>query len=75
MRTAKAQLDSRDLQDLQEIKALTKMMREHEKQISKLSTKRRNTVLRLRGKAVGYTPIATAMGTSEQTVYIITRKP
>jgi DNA-directed RNA polymerase specialized sigma24 family protein len=58
---------------LEEVKLLTSMMREHQDAIMRLSKRRRKIVLRLRDEKVTYREIAEAMGTTEQSVYKIIR--
>lgn len=58
---------------LEEVSLITKMMREHQKQIASLSKKRAAKVMKLRENKVTYRQIAEAMGTTEQSVYNIIR--
>lgn len=62
-----------DERALEEVRIITQMMREHQKQISDLAKQRRSKVLRLRQHGITYREIAEVMETSEQTVYNIIR--
>ena len=66
-------MDKRDLDGLDEVQALTNMMREHAEAIARLGKRRRKTVLKLREHRVTYREIAESMGVSEQAVYKIIR--
>ncbi len=58
---------------LQHVTKLTKDIRAHQIGIVQTSKRRRNAVLWLREKGIPYKQIATAMSTTEQTVYKIIR--
>ena len=62
-----------DEKALDEVRIITQMMREHQRQIADLSKKRRTKVLKLREHKVTYREIAEAMDTTEQSVYNIIR--
>jgi len=58
---------------LDHVTKLTKEIRAHQIGIVQVSKRRRNAVLWLREKGVPYKEIASAMSTTEQTVYKIIR--
>jgi len=58
---------------LQHVTKLTKEIRAHQVGIVQVSKRRRNAVLWLRERGVPYKEIASAMNTTEQTVYKIIR--
>lgn len=67
-------VDKRDENALDEIKLITQMIREHQRNIERLGAKRKNTILKLRKHRITYREIAEAMGTTEQNVYKIIRE-
>ena len=58
---------------LDHVTKLTKEIRQHQVGIVQVSKRRRSIVLWLRERDVPYKEIASAMGTTEQTVYKIIR--
>ena len=60
---------NRDDRDLEQVKLLTQMMREHEKQVVALAKKRRRLMRGLRERRVPFRLLAAATGTTEQAVY------
>ncbi|MFZ5852275.1 MAG: hypothetical protein ACOYY2_12905 [Actinomycetota bacterium] len=58
---------------LDEVRLITRMMREHQQQIVELGKRRRKKILKLRGEGVTYRKIAEAMETTEQAVYKVVR--
>ena len=62
-----------DYPELNEIKTLTDMMRNHQRAIEEISKTRKNIILTLRRKRITYREIAAAMGVTEQSVYKILR--
>ncbi len=59
--------------ELNEIKTLTEMIRNHQRAIEEISKTRKNIILTLRRKRITYREIAAAMGVTEQSVYKILR--
>lgn len=66
-------MTAHDERALDEVRLITQMMREHQAQIAALSKKRAAKVMKLREHKVTYREIAQAMGTTEQSVYLIIR--
>lgn len=66
-------MNSSDERNLEEVRIITQMMREHQQQIAQLSKRRAAKVMKLREHKVTYREIAEAMGTTEQSVYNIIR--
>lgn len=69
-----------DYPELDEVKALTDRIRDHQRAIEEISAVRKKVILTLRRKRITYREIAEAMGVTEQSVYkilrdTITRKP
>lgn len=69
-----------DYPELDEVKALTDRIRNHQRAIEEISAVRKTVILSLRRKRITYREIAAAMGVTEQSVYkilrdTITRKP
>lgn len=69
-----------DYPELDEVKALTVRIRDHQRAIEEISAVRKKVILTLRRKRITYREIAEAMGVTEQSVYkilrdTITRKP
>ena len=62
-----------DYPELDEIKALTGLIRNHQKAIEEISKTRKDVILSLRKKRITYREIAAAMGVTEQSVYKILR--
>lgn len=71
--TAADLANKRDEQPLEEVRVMTRMIREHQDQIIRLGKKRRVKVLKLREHRITYREIAEAMGSTEQNVYKIIR--
>lgn len=71
--TGEPHVDKAVEQGLEEVRLMTRMIREHQEQIVKLAKKRKARVMKLRRSKVTYREIAEAMGTSEQTVYNVIR--
>jgi DNA-directed RNA polymerase specialized sigma24 family protein len=69
-----AGVEKRDENALDEIRLITQMIREHQKNIERLGVKRKSTILKLRKHRITYREIAEAMGTTEQNVYKIIRE-
>lgn len=67
------EVQKRDEDALGKVKVLTGMIRQHQKDIERLSKERRNVIVRLRDHRITYREIAEAMGTTEQNVYKILR--
>jgi DNA-directed RNA polymerase specialized sigma24 family protein len=67
-------VDADTQRGLDEVRLMTRMIREHQEQIAKLAKKRKTRVMNLRRAKVTYREIAEAMETSEQTVFNIIRK-
>jgi DNA-directed RNA polymerase specialized sigma24 family protein len=59
--------------ELDEVKALTERMRDHQRAIEEISAIRKRVILSLRRKRITYREIAEAMGVTEQSVYKILR--
>lgn len=59
--------------ELDEVKALTNRIRDHQRAIEEISAVRKNVILALRRKRITYREIAEAMGVTEQSVYKILR--
>ena len=59
--------------DLDEIRLMTHLIRDHQRQIEDLGKRRKRTIMRLRSHLTTYREIAEAMETSEQNVYKIIR--
>jgi DNA-directed RNA polymerase specialized sigma24 family protein len=59
--------------NLDEVRLQTRMIREHQREIENLGSKRKRTIMRLRANLITYRKIAEAMETSEQNVYKIIR--
>lgn len=55
--------------DLEELKNMTMLMRNHEQAIKDISKQRAQIAARLRRRTVSYRRIAQAMGVSQQNVY------
>lgn len=66
-------VQKRDEDALGKVKVLTGMIRQHQRDIERLSRERRNAIVRLRDHRITYREIAEAMGTTEQNVYKILR--
>jgi predicted transcriptional regulator len=62
-----------DQPTLDEVRVMTRVIRDHQEQIIRLGKKRRVLVLALRDHRVTYREIAEAMGSTEQNVYKIIR--
>ena len=62
-----------DQATLDEVRVMTRVIRDHQEQIIRLGKKRRVLVLALRDHRVTYREIAEAMGSTEQNVYKIIR--
>jgi DNA invertase Pin-like site-specific DNA recombinase len=62
-----------DYPELSEIKALTGLIRNHQKAIEDISKTRKDIILSLRRKRITYREIAAAMNVTEQSVYKILR--
>lgn len=62
-----------DGETLNDVAAMTRLMREHQEQITRIGQERRKKVLHLRQHRVTYREIATAMNVTEQAVYKIIR--
>lgn len=58
---------------LEEVQAITRMMREHQDSITRLGRRRRGLILKLREHRITYREIAEAMGSTDQNVYKIIR--
>lgn len=67
------EVQKRDEDALGKVKVLTGMIRQHQKDIERLSRERRTAIVRLRDHRITYREIAEAMGTTEQNVYKILR--
>jgi DNA-directed RNA polymerase specialized sigma24 family protein len=59
--------------ELEEVKALTILMRNHQQAIEDISKTRKEVILSLRRKKITYRKIAESMGVTEQSVYKILR--
>lgn len=59
--------------ELDEIKTLTDLIRNHQRAIEEISKTRKNVILSLRRKRITYKEIAAAMSVTEQSVYKILR--
>lgn len=59
--------------ELEEIKTLTDLIRNHQRAIEEISKTRKNVILSLRRKRITYKEIAAAMAVTEQSVYKILR--
>lgn len=59
--------------ELGEIKALTDLIRNHQRAIEEISKTRKSVILDLRKKRITYREIASAMNVTEQSVYKILR--
>lgn len=59
--------------ELDEVKALTDRIRNHQRAIEEISAVRKTVILSLRRKRITYREIAAAMGVTEQSVYKILR--
>lgn len=59
--------------ELDEIKTLTDLIRNHQRAIEEISKTRKNVILSLRRKRITYKEIAAAMAVTEQSVYKILR--
>jgi DNA-directed RNA polymerase specialized sigma24 family protein len=62
-----------DYPELDEVKALTDRIRDHQRAIEEISAIRKTVILSLRKKRITYREIAAAMGVTEQSVYKILR--
>lgn len=62
-------MNARDERDLEQVRLLTQMMREHERQVVRLAKKRRRLMRGLRERRVQFRLLAEATGTTEQAVY------
>ncbi len=62
-----------DYPELEEVKALTNRMRNHQNAIEEISKTRKKVILSLRKKRITYREIAAAMGVTEQSVYKVLR--
>ena len=62
-----------DYPELDEVKALTERIRDHQRAIEEISAIRKTVILTLRRKRITYREIAEAMGVTEQSVYKILR--
>lgn len=62
-----------DYPELDEVKALTDRIRNHQRAIEEISAVRKTVILSLRKKRITYREIAAAMGVTEQSVYKILR--
>jgi hypothetical protein len=60
--------------DLDKVKKLTQMMREHQNSVVKLGKQRRKVVRRLRKRRVPYRQIADACGVTDQALFADLRK-
>lgn len=67
-------VDKKDENNLDEVRLITQMIREHQRAIERLGEKRRRKILTLRTHRITYREIAEAMGTTEQNVYKIIRE-
>lgn len=63
-----------DDSDLDKVKKLTQMMREHQHSVVKLGKQRRKVVRRLRKRRVPYRQIADACGVTDQALFADLRK-
>lgn len=66
-------VQKKDVDALDKVKVLTGMIRQHQRDIERLSRERRSVIMRLRDHRITYREIAEAMGTTEQNVYKILR--
>ena len=60
--------------DLNKVKMLTSMMREHQSSVVRLGKQRRTIIQRLRSRRVPYRQIADACGVTDQALYADLRK-
>jgi DNA-directed RNA polymerase specialized sigma24 family protein len=63
-----------DYPELTEVKALTDLIRNHQRAIEEISKSRKAVILSLRRKRITYREIAAAMCVTEQSVYKILRE-
>jgi hypothetical protein len=68
------QIDDGETSDLDKVKVLTSMMREHQQSVVRLGNIRRDAIRRLRGKRVPYRTIAEACGVTDQALFADLRK-
>ena len=71
--TPEVDVQKKDETALDKVKVLTGMIRQHQRDIERLSRERRTVIMRLRDHRITYREIAEAMGTTEQNVYKILR--
>lgn len=71
--TAPIDVTSPEARELDEIKAMTALIRNHQQAINEISAQRKNIILGLRRKRITYREIAAAMNVTEQSVYKILR--
>jgi hypothetical protein len=60
--------------DLEKVRLLTSMMREHQQSVVRLGKMRREAIRRLRGRRVPYRTIADACGVTDQALFADLRK-
>jgi len=60
--------------DLQKVKMLTQMMREHQQSVIRLGQQRRKVVRKLRQRRVPYREIANSCGVTDQALFADLRK-
>ena len=63
-----------DESDLQKVKMLTQMMREHQQSVIRLGKQRRKVVRKLRSRRVPYRQIADSCGVTDQALFADLRK-
>jgi hypothetical protein len=63
-----------DESDLQKVKMLTQMMREHQQSVIRLGKQRRKVVRKLRSRRVPYRVIAHSCGVTDQALFADLRK-
>lgn len=63
------QATEQDGRDLEQVRILTRKMREHEREIVEIGKRRRHIMRALRDRGVSFPRIADATGTTTQSVY------